>query len=77
MRKLTQQEKDRQAVFTYSRCNGCIHANSIYQPYYKMTEVDVNAKVWFDCAVDLTELNKPLRFTVKCPHRYDTKPTSA
>lgn len=76
MRKLTPEEKNRQTIFTYSRCNGCIYAHSIYQPYSKMTETEVDAKVWFHCDVDLTELNKPLRFTVKCPRRYDTKPTS-
>lgn len=75
MRKLTRVEKDRKAVFMYSRCSGCIHARCIY--YGDMTDSkEIDAKLWFYCNVDLTDLNKPLRFTVKCPRRYDSNSES-
>lgn len=75
MRKLTQEEKGRKALFAHSRCNGCIYANCAYRG--DMTDSkETDVKVWFHCDVNLTDLNEPLFFTAKCPRRYDTKNAS-
>ena len=74
MRKLTKEERDKQAIFKYSRCNGCIHANCTYGVTDTLIEsVGVKSQeIWFTCNLGLTENNKPLHFVNKCSHRYDT-----